>query len=131
MINICYAIYDPKDKYSKITGTSMLSLLENTKEDITFHLLHDNTLLQKNKNKFKIMIEKYNRKIYFYNIDDMNIINMDYIKKLGESIKFSPATFYRLNIANILPDNINKVIYLDSDTIINLDINDLWKIDIF
>ena len=131
MINICYSIYDPKDKYSKITGTSMLSLLENTKEDITFHLLHDNTLLQKNKNKFKIMIEKYNRKIYFYNMDDMNIINMDYIKKLGESIKFSPATFYRLNIANILPDNINKVIYLDSDTIINLDINDLWKIDIF
>ena len=29
------------------------------------------------------MIEKYNRKIYFYNIDDMNIINMDYIKKTG------------------------------------------------
>ena len=44
MINICYAIYDPKDKYSKITGTSMLSLLENTKEDITFHLLHDNNI---------------------------------------------------------------------------------------
>lgn len=42
----------------------------------------------------------------------------------------SRATYYRLLIPEILPKDINKVIYFDCDIIINQSIQDLWNIDI-
>ena len=40
------------------------------------------------------------------------------------------GTMYRLLISEILPNDIEKVIYLDSDIIVHLDITELWKIQL-
>ena len=40
------------------------------------------------------------------------------------------AAVYRLLITNVLSDDIKKIIYLDSDTIINLDIKKLWQVEL-
>ena len=40
------------------------------------------------------------------------------------------GAMYRLMLPEILPPDITKVIYLDADTIVNLDIKDLWQIDL-
>lgn len=42
----------------------------------------------------------------------------------------SVATYYRLLLLDILPENISKVIYLDCDVIVEQDIKQLWDIDI-
>lgn len=42
----------------------------------------------------------------------------------------SRATYYRLLIADIIDDSIDKIIYFDCDIIINHSIKDLWDIDI-
>lgn len=42
----------------------------------------------------------------------------------------SRVAYYRLDIANILPPEVNKVVYLDVDTIALEDIADLWETDI-
>ena len=52
MIHVCYGLYDKNGHYSKFTGTSILSMFENTNEDVTVHILHDNTLTQENRDKF-------------------------------------------------------------------------------
>ena len=39
-------------------------------------------------------------------------------------------TMYRLLIPQLLPDEIDKCVYLDSDIIVNLDINELWCIEL-
>lgn len=52
MIHVCYALYDKNGKYSKLTGTSICSLFENTKAWVTIHLLHDHTLTEENRAKF-------------------------------------------------------------------------------
>ena len=44
--------------------------------------------------------------------------------------RFSIATFYRFFIPYVLPQEIEKIIYLDSDIIVNLDIRELWQIDL-
>ncbi|MBU1136121.1 MAG: glycosyltransferase family 8 protein [Nanoarchaeota archaeon] len=43
---------------------------------------------------------------------------------------FSKANYYRLLIPELLPKKIEKAIYLDSDLIVNHDINKLWEMDI-
>lgn len=42
----------------------------------------------------------------------------------------SIATYYRLFAALILPDNIDKIIYMDCDMIARKSFNDLWNMDI-
>jgi lipopolysaccharide biosynthesis glycosyltransferase len=40
------------------------------------------------------------------------------------------STYYRLMLSRILPDEIDKIIYLDSDLVVLGDLNQLWAIDI-
>lgn len=40
------------------------------------------------------------------------------------------ATYYRLFIGDLLPANVNRVIYLDADLVIDHDISELWRLDV-
>ena len=130
MIHICYALYDKSGKYSKNAGTSMLSVFENTKEWITIHLLHDNTLTEANKALFIELVRKYGQHICFYNMDELDLPSMEAIREWGAKARYSQAAFYRLLIGEILPLEVQRCIYLDSDILVNLDIKELWEEDL-
>ena len=83
MIHVCYAFTDQKGTYSQIVGTSMTSLLTNTSEEITVHLLHDNSLTNNNRDNFIKIAHKFNCSIIFYNLE---ILTEDKIKGLRNSI---------------------------------------------
>ena len=122
-INICYAIYDKSGNFSKIAGTAIVSVFENTTSHISLHLLHDNTLTEENRTKFIKLTRSYGQEISFYNIEKMLPDIFDAIP--GDN-RFSKAAMYRMLIGNILPHDIKRVIYLDIDTIVTLDIKELW-----
>ena len=133
MIHVCYALRDESGKYSKFVGTSMLSLFENTKSEITIHLIHDSTLSEENRSRFVEIVERFNQQIVFYNVEelakdliDLAEVNLTRIHEHWGTI----AVLYRLMILDILPKRIERVIYLDADTIVNLDIVELWNIDL-
>ena len=129
MIHVCYGLYDKVGRYSKFTGTSITSLLDNTKSDVTIHILHDNTLSDDNKIKFQTVAEKFNQQIKFYNVEQLAPEKISEIVENMPSVSnsvYSIATFYRFLIPTLIEEE--KIIYLDSDTIINLDINELWQI---
>ena len=133
MIHVCYALRDESGKYSKFVGTSMLSLFENTKSEITIHLIHDSTLSVENRSRFIEIVDRFNQQIIFYNIDDLAADSIRYAEtKLPETKNFrgTIASMYRLLIPKILSKEIERVIYIDADTIVNLDIAELWNIDL-
>ncbi|MBR1730597.1 MAG: glycosyltransferase family 8 protein [Selenomonadaceae bacterium] len=134
MIHICYSVYDKTGRYSKFAGTSMASIFENTNQDVTIHLLHDNTLTTENRDKFVRLAEKYDQQIEFYNVEILFGDQLKYIVEKIPKVKESHVSigaFYRLFIAKVLSNDIHKAIYLDSgDTIVNLDIKELWDINL-
>ncbi len=123
MIHVCYAIYDARGTYSKFVGASVCSLFENTKEPVTIHILHDETLTELNRQRFEKLAAIYDQKIEFYDVELDEKIG-DFMKK---HTQHSPAALYRLCMGDLLPLSIDKVIYLDADTIVNLDIKSLWN----
>ena len=133
MIHICYGLCDKKGLYSKFTGTSILSIFENTSAEVTVHILCDNTLSSENRQKFQMLAEKYNRQIIFYNVEKTCAKEIEEFKNkipmLSDS-RYTVGCMYRLLIPKIIPAEISKIIYLDSDIIVNLDINELWQVDI-
>ena len=69
----------------------------------------------------------------FYNVEELCADKLKKIINLNPQLKtsrYSVAVYYRLLIAQILPADVDKIIYLDSDIIVNLDLNELWQIDL-
>lgn len=137
MIHICYGLTDKDGRYSKFTGTSIVSVLENLPlapvRQVTFHILHDNTLTDDNRDKFVYLVGRYGQQIKFYNVEKICPEKVaefrNWMSRTSER-KFTVATLYRLLIAQIILADIAKIIYLDSDTVVNLDISKLWNIEL-
>lgn len=133
MIHVCFGLYDKTGHYSKFTGTAMLSLFDNTTSNVTVHILHDNTLTDDNREKFSYVAGRYGQRVKFYNVEKIcadKISNMVALVPDVQKSRVSVGAFYRLLIPNVLPENIDRCIYFDSDIIVNLDISDLWRVDL-
>ena len=133
MIHVCFGLYDKTGRYSKFTGTAMLSLFENTNAEVTAHILHDNTLTQDNRDKFIYLSGQYNQRVKFYNVEALCNDKLAEIKQRFpnvETSRYSIATFYRFFIPQLISNDLDKIIYLDSDLIVNLDVAELWRIEL-
>lgn len=124
-IQIAMAFTDNTGFYSKNIGATITSILRNTSHKIYIHLLCDKTLSYENRIKFNELICQYRQKIKIYNIDLSDISKKIKSKELD---RVSKGTLYRLMIPELI--NAEKIIYLDSDIIVNLDISSLWDINI-
>ena len=133
MIHVCFGLYDKTGNYSKFTGTTICSIFANTDSAVTAHIIHDNTLTADNREKFITLADHYNQRVKFYNVDK---ICADFIAEFDEMFpnlknsRFSRGTIFRLLLPQIFPTDIPKIIYLDSDLIINLDVNELWQLEL-
>lgn len=131
MIHVSYALRDQSGTYAKYVGVSIQSLLDNTREKVTIHIIHDNTLSSENRKKLMMIVYQYNQEILFYNVEDLASDKLELIQqRLPQSKKFCDeiAAFYRTMIPEFF--DLERVIYIDSDTIVNLDIAELWQIDL-
>ena len=122
MIHVCYALHDTQGTFAKFLGTSMASLLANTQEGVHIHLLHDATLSQDTRAKFVKLVGGYEDMISFYHVTLPPGIYNPMMRSPN-----SPAALYRLAMGDILPPTVQKLVYLDADTIIKLDIAELWQ----
>lgn len=133
MIHVCFSLYDKTGRYSKFTGTAMLSLFENTSSEVTVHILHDDTLTNENRDKFLELTNRYNQNLKFYNVEELCADKLNKYVELVPQVKNArviKGAFFKFLIHEVLDKNIEKVIYLDSDIIVNLDINELWQINL-
>ncbi|MBR1646337.1 MAG: hypothetical protein IJ685_06120 [Selenomonadaceae bacterium] len=131
MIHVCFGLHDADGRYSKFTGTAITSIFENTRAEVTAHILHDETLTQDNREKFLQLATRYNQHVEFYNVDKICAEEIKILREiLAEKIRiqFSIGTFYRLLAKKIF--DVDRIIYLDSDIVVNLDIAQLWQVDL-
>ena len=131
MIHVSFGLHDADGKYSKFIGVTMASIFENTSSPVTIHIIHDATLTDDNREKFSELATKYNRQVEFHNAEELCPEEITFItEKLADKIKsrFSIGAFYRLLIKKIF--NTGRMIYLDADIIVNLDIAELWEQDL-
>ena len=124
-IHVVLCVYDPSGTYSQHAGVVMTSIFENTKSKVTVHILHDDTLTEDNRNKFIRTAEKYSQGLELHDVTERGKI---FPPELIEQVKhLTIGTLYRLFIHEVL--DLDKVILLDCDTIVNLDIVELWNIN--
>lgn len=120
-INVAYAC---DDFYIKYTGISMISLFENNIniEEICVYFI-DMGVQDENINKIKDIVEKYNREIVIISWEkwkkDLKV------RSLGRHIESVYAKIFFGRIPEI-----DKIIYMDSDTIIVDELETMWNTDL-
>lgn len=120
-INIVFA---SDNNYAQHTAVAMASVLVNTKvpQKIQFYLI-DDEIQQENKEKITKTVQNLGGNIEFIKIKNSKLEDC-YVS--GE---LSRASYFRLDIANILDESIEKIIYLDCDLLVYDDIEKMWQLD--
>lgn len=122
--NRIVVVYAADDNYAYLAGVSMLSLLCNCKADMDIYVLDDN-ISKENKQKLLSIAEqkefKDNSRLFFI---DMKSAIEDIKSKTNRSYGLvldghkSFTAYSRLYLSDLMPENINKVLYLDCDIVI-------------
>lgn len=105
-------------------AVTILSTLDATTkpERVRFTIFSGEEISSENRRKLLQLVTKFGAAIIFQNVDERRLrwlpANRQHI---------SIATYYRLIIADLLPDNVERVIYLDADTVVIEDIQNLWE----
>lgn len=120
-INIVFA---SDNNYAQHTAVAMASVLVNTKvpQKIQFYLI-DDEIQTENKEKITKTVQKLGGSVEFIKIKNSRLEDC-YVS--GE---LSRASYFRLDIANILDESIEKIIYLDCDLLVYDDIEKMWQLD--
>jgi lipopolysaccharide biosynthesis glycosyltransferase len=110
--------------YAMQLAVVLRSVLENlSKTRVLDAYIIDGGIDGNNKQKISQTLAAENCRITWLEVPDKAFADL----KVNGHI--STATYYRLLIPELLPD-LDKVIYLDSDLIVNVDISSLWDTDI-
>jgi len=135
LINYIYSIERPNvnyihisfclnNLYSTLEYVSMISILSNKKyyTYISFYLIISNDFNQKNINFIQSLYGQYD----FFNITFIRMDNRYKNAYISSYIK--KQAYYRFSLGELLP-NLNKIIYLDTDTIIFKDLTNFYNIN--
>lgn len=105
-------LYCFDENYAKVAAVSMLSLIRNN-ENVRIHAFVTD-VTKETQNIFEKWLSDYSVSISFYKTDDLL---KDYASVFSNR-KVNVGTFGRLLSASVLPDSVNRIVYLDCDTLV-------------
>lgn len=127
-IHIALAFCDPKGTYCQHAAVTIASVFANTKSQVCFHVLHDDTLTDENRQKMQQLAAKFSQEIEFINVG--NILDEGKIRPLNLGVQGAGprGALFRFSLPYVT--DLDKIIYFDCDIVCQLDIAELWNIDL-
>lgn len=128
MIEEYNIIYTTDDNFCDVMGVSILSLLENNKKMSNIQItIIESKVSWQNKRKINEICVNYNRQLpkWCKATDITQKLNMDVSVDRGSLSQYS-----RLFLNSFVREDVQKVLYLDCDTLIVGPLNNLWKLDL-
>ncbi len=117
------------NNYAYIAGISIISLLDNNKDaaEISIYIVEDG-VDEENKLKLREIVDKYQRHITFIHKPSLKPL-------LGEKIELHwwiENVFSRVFLQEVFKDypELERIIYIDCDTLVLGRISDLWSIEL-
>lgn len=118
-------LYTCDNNYVWIMSISMISLFENNKanSDLCVYLLGEG-ITKENKEILYTIATSYQREIVVVDVPKLDV------PEVLVSKRWPLSAFTRLFAGELLPDNLEKILYLDCDTIVSGNIENLESIDL-
>ena len=127
-VNVAFTI---DNNYPIFTLLAINSILVNnaSNSDYTFYII-ENNVTARNKKFMRNFVEDKKQKIEFINIDTSIIDNGKYFYTFSDGQRITPIGMARIMIPELLPNDVDRVIYIDGDTLITADLKELYNEDL-
>lgn len=118
-LNVAYSF---DDGYAQHAAVSIISLLENNRdiEEITIHII-TNSLSKENVSRIEQIVRQYERTIHYIDLHKLT-------DRLKIETKFNRSAYGRIFLDSL--SGIERILYIDSDTVINGSLKDLMVLDL-
>ncbi len=124
--NVIPVFYACDEAFVKYTVVSMYSLMQHASKDDHYHIHVLHTDITEATQARVLQMQTEQVKITF---DDVT----DYLHSISDRLPlrdyYSKTTYYRLFIAEMFPEY-DKALYIDSDTVVQGDVSELYRTDI-
>lgn len=117
-IDIALCFRDESGTYFINPYVTLLSIFENTNEDLAVHILHDSTV-EHGRKHLEDLCRSRGHSIQFHQVPELDSSVVEKICK-----RFNLGSTYRYYVHDFLTSD--KAIYLDCDVIVNRDIKELF-----
>ena len=125
MTNVMHIVYAADRSYAPILGVSIVSLFENNSQ-VQIHIL-DAGISQTDRGRIEDVCESY--QMPAPNWIPANDISNE-LKMAVSADRGSMAQYARIFISRHLDESIDRILYLDCDTIITGSLRELWEMDL-
>lgn len=112
------------NNYMMPTGVLMHSIGENSVSPICYHVMIDEKFEESNKKLLESIASIYGSSVSYYCMTSEQTEGFPLIEHI------TMPTYYRLFASEILPETLDKVLYLDGDMIVRHSLDELWNVDI-
>lgn len=122
-------VFHCSNSFVPVLSVSIISILEKNQncDNIVFYII-ENHISEENKRLLNMMVKTYQRELIFIPMPDMN---KDF--KLGLKIiksNWHLDSYSRLFLGTILPNSVERVLYLDCDTLCNASLDKFYNTDL-
>lgn len=115
------------NKYVMHCCVTIASILENN-DDIDLYIISDDLSVE-NQEILNDLVSRYKCSIKYLFVDSKLLNNLP-MPEGNDMSHISIATYFRLFIPQLIPQNISKVLYLDCDIVVRHSLRELWHTDI-
>ena len=121
-------VYHSSNMFAPMLGTSIASLLEQNRktENIRIWVI-EHEISEENQCRLRELVARYSREINFIPMPDCNEtfqLGLRNVKK-----KWIFDSYCRILLDQILPQDIERVLYLDADVVVADELEGLWNLD--
>lgn len=117
MIHIAFGF---DENYAMPCGVAITSICETTPSPVFFHALIAEDVTEDSRKKIEAEVNAHGNSVAFY------VIDQERLSTLSEFKYFTRSVYNRFLIPELLPTDVHKVLYLDSDVIAIKSLQELW-----
>lgn len=111
------------ENYVPYAAVMMLSALASTPNTpITFHLINC-SISPESIRKLQDLIDRHNGQLEIYQPDDQLYRGLP-------TLRYGEAVYQRINLPEYIPSDIGRILYIDADTLVLGDLDELWQLDL-
>lgn len=117
---------DTDENYAPYCGIMLTSLFESNRDcHFNVFVLVDGTFSDDNVKKYNLLGKKYGNEVVLKTVEESMVKGFPTVEGW-----VTLPTYYRLLAPELLPEDISKIIYFDSDIIVKGDIKPLWNVNL-
>lgn len=111
--------------YLKYLRVLMASVYANNDTNVDFYVMHD-SLTEEEKRSVCSFAETFKQNVYFLYVD---VSKIDMLLSQFKSARYSPPTLFPLFAHEFLPDDMDRILYLDIDMAVTGNLTDFYNLE--